>query len=110
MKPEACLVLTTFPDTRTARRILDQLLTERLAACVQRLPVRSSFHWKGKLTRAAEVLAVIKTRRALYPAVAARLRSLHPYETPEIILLPIAAGAAGYLGWIDAETRPAAKS
>jgi len=46
----------------------------------------------------------------LYPAVAARLRALHPYENPEIIQLPIAAGAAGYLGWIDAETRPAAKS
>ena len=105
MKPEFCIVLATFPDSRTARRNLDGLLEERLAACVQCLPVQSAYRWKGELARETEVLAVIKTRRSLYPAVAARLKSGHPYETPEIVMLPIAAGSAEYLQWLAAETR-----
>ncbi len=98
--------MTTFPDEETADRVLDGLLEQRLAACIQTLPIRSAYRWKGTVNRDPEILALIKTRTALYPEVEAFLKDRHPYENPEILLLPAAAGALAYLNWIDAETRP----
>ncbi len=98
------MVLVTFPDAETAGRMADGLLARRLAACVQTLPIQSAYHWKGAVHRDSEVLALIKTQCAMYPEVEALIRSEHPYETPEIIMLPIATGFAGYLDWIRGET------
>lgn len=105
MKTRFGLVLTTFPNPQTARRILDGLLSARLAACVQRLPIRSAYRWKGKVAHATEVLAIIKTKAKLYPEVEAYLEKSHPYETPEIVFIPLAAGFPGYLDWLAAETK-----
>ena len=106
MSAEYCVVLATFPDAVVAARILEGLLAARLAACVQTLPIQSAYRWQGQIQRDPEVLALIKTTAARYPEIEARIRADHPYETPEIIRLPIADGFAGYLQWLDAETRP----
>ena len=105
MATEFGIVLTTVAEPEIARRLADGLLEKRLAACVQSLPIHSAYRWKGALQREPEILLLIKTKAALYPEVEAFLRSAHPYETPEIVWLPIAAGFAGYLAWLDAETK-----
>jgi periplasmic divalent cation tolerance protein len=95
----ALVVLCTFPDVEQARGIAAELVERRLAACVNLLPgVESIYRWEGKVERAGEVLAVIKTTR--YPELEAALEELHPYEVPEILALPVAAGLAGYLKWL----------
>ena len=98
----ALVVLCTFPDVEMARGIAAVLVERRLAACVNWLPdVESIYRWEGKVERAGEVLAVIKTTR--YPELEAVLKELHPYEVPEILALPVKAGLAGYLKWLGAE-------
>ena len=105
MDAEFGMVLTTVAEPDVARRLADGLLEKRLAACVQTLPIHSAYRWTGAIQREPEILLLIKTKAALYPEVEAHLRANHPYETPEIVWLPIAAGFAGYLAWIDAETK-----
>lgn len=106
MNTETGLVMTTFPDPDTAAKVLDELLENRLAACVQTMPIQSAYRWKGAVNRENETLALIKTKVALYPEVEAFIKARHPYVVPEIILLPITAGSAAYLKWIEGETRP----
>ena len=105
MNAQNGLAMTTCPDPEIGRKLADGLLENRLAACVQALPIHSAYRWKGAIQREPEILLLIKTKAALYPEVEAYLRANHPYETPEILWLPIAAGFAGYLAWIDAETK-----
>ena len=104
MEPEFGIVLTTVATPDDARRLADGLLDQRLAACVQTLAIQSAYRWKGAIQREPEQLLLIKTRAALYPAVEAHLRAHHPYELPEIVRLPIAAGSPDYLRWLAAET------
>lgn len=93
------VVLCTFPDVQQAREAAAELVERRLAACVSLLPgVESIYRWEGKVERAGEVLAVIKTTR--YSELEAALKELHPYEVPEILALPVKAGLAGYLKWL----------
>lgn len=102
---EGLVVLCTCPDEATAERIARTLVTDHLAACVNRIgPLRSTYLWKGDLQDEPEVLLVIKTLRARYEALEMRLRALHPYEVPEIIALPILAGSKRYLAWMVEET------
>ena len=107
MDPEFGIVLTTVATPDDARRLADGLLDQRLAACVQTLAIQSAYRWKGAIQREPEQLLLIKTRAALYPAVEAHLRAHHPYELPEIVYLPIAAGSPDYLRWLAAETEGA---
>ena len=106
-KPDALLVFSTFPDAVRAREVGRVLVAERLAACVNVLPgVTSIYVWQGQQEESAEALALLKTRRALYPALEARLRALHPYEVPEIIAVDLTAGLPAYLQWLAAQTGP----
>ena len=105
MNTETGMAMTTFPNAEVAATVLDGLLEARLAACVQTMPIRSAYRWKGAVVREDEVLALIKTKASLYPEVEAFLKAAHPYETPEIVWLPIAAGSADYLRWIAGETK-----
>lgn len=99
------VVLVTVPTLATAEDIATRLVHERLAACVNVLgPVRSIYRWQGEICNDAEHLLVIKTTRARYARLEARVLALHPYEVPEVIALRPAVGAAAYLGWIRAET------
>lgn len=101
------LVLTNLPDLSEAERIGRDLVSRQLAACVNILPgVRSIYRWQGNLEEAAEVTLLIKTRQSRYADVEAAIKASHPYEVPEIIAIPIAAGYAPYLRWIDEETEP----
>lgn len=103
MNEEACLVCSTFPEIETARRIARQLVTENLAACANIVPaVESIYRWQGKIENTQETLVFFKTTAARYAAFQDRLKSLHPYEVPEIICLRIADGLPEYLRWVNA--------
>ncbi len=103
---DAIVVLSTAPDAATGERIARTLVESRLAACVNIVPgLVSVYRWKGSISREAEVLCVIKTRRALLPRMAARLREAHPYDVPEILAIGVSAAARSYLQWLRAETR-----
>lgn len=104
---DVLLVLTNCPDAETARRIAVHLVQERLAACVNQLaPVQSTYRWQGAVEAAVEVPLCIKCTRGRYPLVEQAIRQLHPYELPEIIAVPLAAGYAPYLRWVVDETQP----
>ncbi len=99
---EHIVVFITAPDQETAAGIARALVGESLAACVNILPgVRSIYSWKGKIEDEAEVLMMAKTRRPLFERLSARVKELHPYETPEIIALPLTAGSREYLDWLN---------
>lgn len=101
------LVLSTAPDAATADRLAERLVDEGLAACVSRIPgVRSRYLWKGVPEEAEEVLLLVKTRADRSNAVVERLASLHPYEVPEILVLPVAGGHPAYLAWVAGELAP----
>ena len=98
-------VLTTTNKREDAEGIAQALVEARLAGCVQILgPLTSVYRWKGKIERAEEWLCLVKSREELYEAIEAAIRSRHPYETPEIIALPITAGSRDYLDWLRAAT------
>lgn len=108
MEPEDfVLVYATYPDRESAARAADMLVARRLAACVNiHAPCTSVYRWQGKTERAEEIPVVIKTRKALGPAVIRAAGAEHPYDTPCFLTLPIAGGAAKYLDWLAAETTP----
>jgi periplasmic divalent cation tolerance protein len=100
------LVLSTVATREDAERIAEALVGERLAACVNVLPgLRSVYRWKDVVERADELLLLIKTRAERVEDMGARLRALHPYEVPEIVVLPIAGGHGPYLDWIASNVR-----
>lgn len=100
-------VQTTTESEADARRIGETLVRERLAACAQLVgPISSIYRWRGALSEAREWLCLLKTTDDRYPLLEARIRELHPYEEPEIVALPVAAGSAGYLAWVIDSTRP----
>jgi len=99
------LAYSTCPDEASADRIARALVAERLAACVNRLPrVHSTYRWQGQVEEADEILLLIKTTTDRLDAMTARLRSLHPYELPEVIAVEVRAGLPAYLDWVSAET------
>jgi periplasmic divalent cation tolerance protein len=101
----AILVLTNVPDRAVADTIARALLDERLAACVNiGEPVDSIYHWRGRIETGREIPVAIKTRPALYSHVEGAIRRIHPYDTPEILAIPVSGGDARYLDWLSAET------
>lgn len=104
--PGHCMVQTTLAREAQAAELARRIVQAGLAACVQLQPIRSVYVWQGQAHDEAEWRLDIKTRMALYPALEAFLREHHPYETPEIVALPVIAGSAAYLEWADTNTRP----
>jgi periplasmic divalent cation tolerance protein len=101
------VVLCNCPDQDCADRLAKGVIEARLAACVNRLsPVQSVYRWEGQIESASEIPLVIKTTAERYPELEAWLHAAHPYEVPEIIALPLAAGLPGYLAWVRQETFP----
>lgn len=95
------LVLTTCPDMEAAEHLAEALVTERLVACVNILPIAKSIYlWKGKVESAAEQLLIMKSMARAFRAIQKRILELHPYELPEVIAVPIADGLPDYLAWI----------
>jgi periplasmic divalent cation tolerance protein len=97
----------TAPDPETATRLARTLVEERLAACVNVVPgIRSIYRYQGALHEDAETLLIVKTRAERAAALEARVRALHPYELPEVLLLAAAGGSPPYLNWVLEETAP----
>ncbi len=100
------LVLSNAPDTLLAKRIAHELLEDGLAACVNLgPPMLSMYRWQGAIEGAEEVPLVIKSTRSRQAALIDRLVELHPYEVPEVVVLPVSGGLPAYLEWVRAETR-----
>ena len=100
------LVMTNLPDRAIAETLAARIVEERLAACVNILaPCVSVYQWKGAVERAEEVPLLIKTTEQRYPLLESVIRSIHPYETPEIVAIPVVAGLPEYLAWVAAETQ-----
>ena len=98
------VLLTTVPSRDEAAKIANLLIDEKLAACVQLLPIESFYVWEGKTQNEAELLLLIKTRTALFENAIARIKAVHPYSVPEIVGTEFLAGFKGYLDWIDQVT------
>jgi periplasmic divalent cation tolerance protein len=101
------IVLTTMPDDDRADELARTLVDERLAACVNvHAPMSSTYRWKETVEHDAERQMVIKTTRDRLSALEVRLRALHPYELPELIIIPIEGGSEAYLKWVGSQTEP----
>jgi periplasmic divalent cation tolerance protein len=99
------ITLVTVPNQKTAKKIADIVLDNKLAACVNVLSgLKSYFWWQGKKDIADEILLIIKTKKGLFNKLAKTIKSIHPYDTPEIIAIPIIKGYKPYLDWIDSVT------
>src|ERR1700746_2293252 len=106
MEQKVLLALSTFPDAETARRIANQLVTEKFAACANILPsAESIYRWKGEIESGNETLVFFKLSEDRQSAFQEKLRALHPYEVPEIIFIQVAGGLPEYLRWV-AESCP----
>lgn len=96
------VVFVTTRDKEEALHIAEELVSEKLCACVNIIDsLTSVFTWKGKIERAGECLMIIKTQVELFPELVDRVKALHSYDVPEVIALPILAGNPSYLKWID---------
>jgi periplasmic divalent cation tolerance protein len=101
MSERILLALSTFPDAEIARRISNQLVSESFAACANILPaVESIYRWKEKIESGNETLVFFKLSEDRQSAFLDKLRSLHPYEVPEIIFIPVTHGLPEYLRWV----------
>ena len=108
MAEKILLALSTFPDAEIARRISNQLVSERFTACANILPsVESIYRWKDKIESGNETLVLFKLSEDRQSAFQDKLRSLHPYDVPEIIFVSIASGLNDYLQWVSENCRQA---
>jgi periplasmic divalent cation tolerance protein len=100
-------IFTTMDKEEDARRLGRLIVENKLAACAQIVgPVSSIYRWKGKVEEAREWLCIFKSRRNLFQRLEESIRSVHPYEVPEIVSLPIESGSMDYLKWLGDETMP----
>jgi periplasmic divalent cation tolerance protein len=104
MSTKYSVILTTTGSQQEANQISELLVREKLAACVQSLPITSTYTWEGQLTQDAEWLLLIKTKSDKYKEIEALILAHHSYDVPEIIRVPVEAGYPGYLTWINNNT------
>jgi periplasmic divalent cation tolerance protein len=96
------VILSTCQTEADARRIAERLVERRLAACVNVLNGATSvYRWKGKIETASEFVLIIKSKRDLVARIREEFLSIHPYETAELIALPVVDGSIEYLNWLD---------
>jgi periplasmic divalent cation tolerance protein len=94
----------TCGSAEEADRIADALVEHKHAACVQQVPIRSTYRWDGVVQHDDEILLLVKTRSARFDDVVATVRELHSYDVPAITAVPVVRGSSDYLAWIDTET------
>ncbi len=100
------VVLSTASSVEEARMIARRLVEERLAACVSVVDgVYSVYWWEGRVEESREALLIVKTSLELASRVVERIRELHSYQVPEVLVLPVAGGLASYLEWVEREAR-----
>lgn len=100
------IVLVTIDSEEQGQAIAAALVSAQLAACVNLFPIHSIYTWEGAVQREQEWQLVIKTDLSRFAALEAKIQSLHPYEVPEILALPIQQGNAAYLSWISEQVPP----
>ena len=100
-----CVVMTTTATDEEAKMLARLLVEKKLAACVQRQPIHSTYSWEGSLCDEPETLLLIKTENSQYEAVAACIHAHHSYTVPEILCLPVQAGSTPYLAWVTESLR-----
>jgi len=110
MNDQFVIVQTAVDDRERAEHLAASIIEQRLAACVQRVPVHSTYRWKGKTERSGEFLLLAKTRSALADRLMEFIRGRHPYEVPEILVTPIMGGLEAYLDWVAEETQESPES
>jgi periplasmic divalent cation tolerance protein len=99
------IALSTAPNEEVARTLVRTLVEERIVACGNIVPgVNSIYRWQGAVSEEPEVLIVFKTSAAAWPRLQERLPELHPYDTPELLLVSVADGLAPYLQWVTDST------
>jgi len=99
-------VLTTTETQAQAQTIAEALVEKRLAACVQVIgPITSTYWWQDAIEITEEWLCLIKSKQNLYEALEETIIALHPYDTPEILATPVAAGSQRYLAWLNMEVK-----
>jgi periplasmic divalent cation tolerance protein len=102
---EICMVYITASGTEEAERIARTVVQEHLAACANIMgSIRSIYHWEGKLEQGTEVALLLKTQRPIVDALVGRVRELHSYSCPAIVVLPVQGGFGGFLEWVRTET------
>lgn len=105
---QALLVFSTCPDDALARRIAEAVLDARLAACVHLFPSGWSYYrWQGRIQQETELTLLMKSNSRRYPALETLILSLHSYEVPEIVAIPVSNGLPGYLRWLEESVREA---
>jgi periplasmic divalent cation tolerance protein len=97
-------VITTVDGKGAAEQIAEELVEQKLAACVQISTCRSIYRWRGKVERTDEYCCVIKTRSSLFPELERVIRRIHPYDVPEIIATQVSHGNREYLEWLARES------
>ena len=102
MSSPYCILLCSCPDQEIAKSIAQQLIILKQAACINILPgILSIYAWQGEIEHANEHLLLIKTRKDKYQLIEETITTMHPYELPEIISVPIENGLTTYLQWVD---------
>lgn len=105
MESNIIFIYTTYPDSPSAKTIVQHLLDFNLIACANLYPgVQSLYRWKNKTEETQEVVLILKTQKQLYSACQTEILKTHPYTTPCVLELPISKGAPDYCQWIIAET------
>ncbi len=103
MTDEFLVAWCACPSAEVADGLSRALVEQRLVACATALPgARSTYRWQGEIEQADEVVLMLKTRAADWPALEAAVRELHPYDVPELIATPIDKGSPAYLQWLAA--------
>ena len=99
------LILTNCRDDNEADYMIKKLFEDKLVACVQTNKVHSHYFWQDKIIHDSEIRLLIKTKRDLFEAVEKKILSLHSYELPEIIEIPIGKGSQKFFDWIEYATQ-----
>ena len=108
MNPDLVIIVSNAPDELVAKRIAHYLVEEHLAACVNLGAAGLSMYvWQGEMEGTSEIPLTIKTTRARVPDVINRIKALHPYDVPEILVLPVIGGYEPYAVWVQDQTRMA---
>ena len=100
-------LFTTTEKKDDAEVISREIVEKRLAACAQVVgPIKSTYWWREKIEQTEEWLCIMKSRKDLYEELEKAIKSIHPYEVPEIVAVPIVSGSQSYLDWLEQEVKP----
>ncbi|MEM3537112.1 MAG: divalent-cation tolerance protein CutA [Candidatus Korarchaeum sp.] len=105
------ILITTVENLEQAEKLSNDILERKLASCISMIPIVSKYWWRGKIEKSEEVMLMIKTHQAMIRELVEFIEGEHPYEVPEVMVLPVEMVSEGYLRWVeDVTLRKAAES